>query len=123
MQTTQPMLAPRLASALVLAATLIALTACGTNGFAPDALIENPGADAFLNSIAQNCGKESVGNQPLNYLLDASNDDTYFVDAASKLYLGTFSKAQFADGINAFYPTRTNQAALDCIFGLLPSAG
>ncbi len=106
--------------AAMLTAFVLAATGCGTNGFAPDALVENPGADAFLNRIQQQCGKLSVGDQPLNYLLSSSSNDTYFVDATSKLYLGTFDKKQYADSINAFYPTGTNQPALDCIFAKLP---
>jgi hypothetical protein len=106
---------------LLLSASLVALAGCGTDGFAPDALIENPGADAFLTRVGQACGKESVGNQPLNWLLSTSNDDTTLVDTTSKLYLGTFTRAQYRDAINDFYPTGTNQPALNCIVGLLPS--
>lgn len=108
------------AGIVLLLATMAALGGCGTDGFAPDAIIENPGADGFLNQIGQTCGKESIGNQPLNFMLSSNSDDTYFVDATSKLYLGTFNRAQYTDGINAFYPTGANQPALDCIFGLLP---
>jgi hypothetical protein len=93
----------------------LGLAACG-NPVVDDRVVENKGAEAFLDRIAQNCGKLSVGNQQLNYLLDQSNDDTYFVDESSKLYFGRVDKAAYATDINAFYPTDTNQPALDCIF-------
>ena len=93
----------------------LGLAACG-NPVVDDRVVENSGAEAFLDRIAKNCGSLSVGNQPLNYLLDQSNDDTYFVDESSKLYFGRVDKAAFATDINAFYPTGTNQRALDCIF-------
>lgn len=103
-----------------MSAALTALSGCGTpDGFARDALIENPGADAFLTRIGQVCGKETVGNQRLNWML-SGNSDTTFVDTTTKLYFGTFTQAQYSDAINAFYPTGTNQPALNCIFGLLP---
>ncbi len=111
----------RQASGPLLLASLLALSGCGTpDGFARDALIENPGADAFLTRIGQVCGKETVGNQRLNWMLSGDNDDTTFVDTTTKLYFGTFTRAQYSDAINAFYPTGTNQPALTCIFGLLP---
>lgn len=102
----------------VLLPTLLSLvlTGCGPGGFARDALVEDPGADAFLNRIQQNCGKLSVGNQPLNWLLSTASNDVTFVDMTSKYFLGQFSAKDYTDGINAFYPTGTNQPALDCIF-------
>ena len=95
---------------------LLVLTGCGPGGFARDALVEDPGAEAFLNRIQQNCGKLSVGNQPLNWLLSSTSDDVTFIDMTSKYYFGQFSAKDYTDGINAFYPTGTNQPALDCIF-------
>jgi hypothetical protein len=108
--------AGRTTGALLLAGIVCALTGCGPNGFARDSLVENKGAEAFLNRIQNNCGKLSVGNQPLNWLLSTSSNDVTFVDMTSKLYLGQFSPKDYTDGINAFYPTGTNQPALDCIF-------
>lgn len=93
----------------------LGLTACG-NPVVDDRVVENKGAEAFLDRIAKNCGNLSVGNQQLRYLLDESNDDTYFVDESSKLYFGRVDKAAYATDINAFFPTDTNQPALDCIF-------
>ncbi len=95
---------------------VLVLTGCGPGGFARDALVEDPGAEAFLNRIEQNCGKLSVGNQPLNWLLSSTNNDVTFVDMTSKYFLGQFSAKDYTDGINAFYATGTNQPALDCIF-------
>ena len=106
----------RTLSAALLAGGLLSVAGCGTNGFSPDALIENPGAEAFLDRIQKNCAKLSVGNQPLNWLLSTSSNDVIFVDATSKFYFGKISAQQYASNINAFYPTGTNQPALDCIF-------
>ena len=108
-------LAP-LARVVLLAGGVLAVAGCGPNGFARDSLVESSGANAFLNRIQQNCAKLSVGNQPLNWLLSNNSHDTTFVDMTSKLYLGQFSRKDYTDGINAFYPTGTNQPALDCIF-------
>jgi hypothetical protein len=96
------------------------LPACsGGNPAIADRLVENRGAEAFLDRIAKNCGKLSVGNQQLDYLLDQDSDDTYFVDETSKLYFGRVDKAAYSSDINSFYPTDTNGSALDCIFAQL----
>lgn len=92
----------------------LALPGCGTDGFARDSVVEDSGAEAFLDRIQTNCAKLSVGNQQLDWLLQGSND-VGFVDAASKYYLGQFNTKQFRDYINSFYPTGTNDPALGCI--------
>jgi hypothetical protein len=103
-------------SVLLLSASLLTLAGCGADGFSRDALVESPKAEAFLDRIETNCGKLSVGNQPIGWLLSTSSNDTTFVDASSKLYLGQFSRSDYASFIDSFYPTGTNQPALDCIF-------
>ena len=105
-----------LLSALIGAAVL---PACGGNPALSDRLVENKGAEAFLDRITRSCGTLSVGDQQLKYLLDASSDDTYFVDVSSKLYFDRVSRDQYASDINAFYPTGANQDALACIFAQL----
>ena len=101
--------------ALLLAATALALSGCGGGLIAP----EGPQSNAFLNQVSANCGKLSIGNQPIDYLLDVNSNDVYFIDEASKLSAGEIDKATFANDINSFYPTGTNQPALDCIFAQL----
>lgn len=100
---------------IAVAAACLMLSGCGGDLIAP----ETPESNAFLDRIASSCGKLSIGAQPLSYLLDVSSDDDYFLDEASKLSAGEISKQTFASDINAFYPAGDNQAALDCIFGLL----
>jgi hypothetical protein len=106
----------RMAGVALLAASLLALAGCGPNGFARDSLVEDKGAQAFLDRIQKNCAKLSVGDSPINFLLSTASNDVTFVDMTSKLYLGQFSRKDYTDGINAFYATGTNQPALDCIF-------
>lgn len=106
----------RFLTAGLLTTALLGLAGCGANGFSPDALVENPGAEAFLDRIEKNCAKLSVGNQPLNWLLSTASNDTFFVDLSSKLWFGQLTAAQYTDNINGFYPTGTNQPALVCIF-------
>ena len=91
------------------------LAACGGNVMAPDPIVEDSGADAFLTRIASECGNKSIGNNQLNWLINES-DDAYFVDETTKLYAGTVSPDQYRSDINGFYPTGANDAALDCIF-------
>lgn len=105
-------------SASLFIATIV-LHGCGGDLVAPDSITEDPGAEAFLDRVDKVCGKLSIGNQPLNYLLDASGNDTYFIDESSKFYFGKVDQATFADNINSFYPTSANQAALDCIVAQL----
>jgi hypothetical protein len=97
----------------------LALAGCGGNAALSDRLVEDKGAEAFLDRIEQNCGTLSVGNQQLKYLLEVNSDDTYFVDETSKLYFGRVGKDAYATDIDAFYPGGTNQPALDCIFAQL----
>ena len=105
-----------MSGAVLLAVSLLTLAGCGPNGFARDSVVESKGAEGFLNRIEKNCGKLSVGDSPINFLLSTSSNDVTFVDMTSKLYLGQFSRKDYTDGINAFYATGTNQPALDCIF-------
>jgi len=95
---------------------VLVFAGCSNNAVLTDRVVENRGAEAFLDQIAQNCGTLSVGNQQLKYLLDQSSDDIYFVDETSKLYFGRVDRHTYSADINAFYPTGTDQAALDCIF-------
>jgi hypothetical protein len=97
----------------------LALGGCAGNAVLSDRLVEDPGAEAFLDRIEQQCGGLSLGNQQLRYLLSADSDDTYFVDATSKLYLGGVDRASYASGIDSFYPSGRNQEALQCIFAQL----
>lgn len=94
---------------------LLALTGCGGGVLAP----EGPASNAFLDQVAANCGKLKIGNQPIDFLLDINGDDIYFVDETSKLAAGSIDETTYATDINAFYPTDTNQAALDCILNQL----
>ncbi|MEJ2327859.1 MAG: hypothetical protein P8Y27_16560 [Chromatiaceae bacterium] len=96
------------------------LAACGRVGFAPDALMENPGADQFLNVIGSACGSQRIGDQSLAFLLSVNSNDTYFIDETTKLYFGDVSRQQYASDINAQYPSDTNQGAIDCVFSKLP---
>jgi hypothetical protein len=108
--------APR---ALTISLMTLALTACGGDLIAP----EGPTSNAFLQRIDSNCGRLSLGNQPLNYLLDMESDDSAFIDEASKLAAGLVDQETFASDINAFYPTGNNGAALTCIFAQLEPEG
>jgi hypothetical protein len=108
--------ADRAGGGVLVTGLMLTLAGCGANGFAPDALVENPGAEAFLDRIQQNCAKLSVGNQQLDWLLSNNSHDTFFVDLTSKFWFDQINSGQYTDNINAFYPTGTNQAALDCIF-------
>ncbi len=101
--------------AVILAVTALALSGCGSGLIAP----EGPQSNAFLNQLSANCGKLSIGNQQIDFLLDINSNDAYFADLASKLQAGEIDKAKFTNDINSFYPTGTNQRALDCIFAQL----
>jgi hypothetical protein len=97
---------------LLLAGGVATLAGCGAGGFAQ----ESPGADAFLDRVQTHCGKYSVGHQPIGWLLGASSNDTTFVDATTKLFSGQFSRSDYQDSLNSFYPGGTSQATLDCIY-------
>jgi len=92
---------------------------CG-NPVLSDRIDENKGAEAFLDRVASKCGKLSVGNQQLDYLLDESSNDAFFIDESSKLYFRKVDRKAYSADINSFYPTDDNQPALDCIFEQLP---
>jgi hypothetical protein len=109
---------PRHSRTRGLAIGLIAVALGGCQGgglIAP----ETPQSNAFLDQIGDTCGKLKIGNQPLDYLLDINNNDTYFIDEASKLSAGEVDKTTFASDINSQYPTGTNGPALECIFAQL----
>jgi hypothetical protein len=100
------------------------LSGCQGGLVAPDAVVEKPGVEAFYNQIANACGHHSLGNQPLNYLINISNsdDNDYFLDETSKLYYGRIDRSTYATDINGFFPTDANQPALNCIFAQLDAA-
>ena len=94
----------------------LALTGCGTDAAVSDRLVENQGAEAFLDQVQNKCGTLYLGNNQIRDLLDGSVDDTYFIDETSKLYFGKVDKQGYSGDINAFYPADRNKKALDCIF-------
>ncbi|EXJ11067.1 hypothetical protein [Imhoffiella purpurea] len=94
-----------------LAFVALTLPGCGGDLVAP----EGGRSNAFLDRVAANCGKLNIGDQPIDYLLGVESNDVYFVDEASKLSAGEIDAATFSSDIDAFYPTGTNQRALDCI--------
>jgi hypothetical protein len=102
----------------------LALAGCQGGVLAPDALVEKPGVEAFYNQIADVCGHHSLGNQPLNYLINVSDgdDNDYFLDETSRLYYGRIDRATYTTDINGFFPTDANQPALNCIFAQLDQA-
>jgi hypothetical protein len=105
------------ATAILLLAGGVAATlaGCGAGGFAQ----ESPGADAFLDRVQTNCGKFSVGHQPIGWLLSDSSTDTTFVDATTKLFSGQFSRSDYQDYLASFYPGGTSQATVDCSYNQL----
>jgi len=93
-------------------AIALALAGCGGDLVAP----EGPATNSFLNQVAAQCGHQMIGKQTIAYLLDVNSNDVYFVDETSKLAAGEIDKSTYADDINSFYPTGSNQAGLDCVF-------
>jgi len=102
----------KVAGVLTAGTLSLILAGCGAGGFSQ----ESVGTNDFLNRIQQNCGKYSVGHQPIGWFLSASNTDTTFVDATSKLYSGQFSRSDYEDYLSSFDPGGTSRAALDCIY-------
>jgi len=95
------------------------LAGCGGDVMAPDPIVENPDAEAFLEQVQKECGHLNIGSQPIGFLLSSSSDDTYFVDETTKLFASRVSQQAYSDDINSFYPAGSNQKALDCISGQL----
>jgi hypothetical protein len=93
-----------------------ALAGCTANPMLSDRLEENKGAEAFLDRIEKNCGKLSLGSQPVGYLLSENSNDTYFIDESSKLYFGRVDRKTYSADIESFYPGGADQQVLDCIF-------
>lgn len=97
----------------LLAATAL-LAGCGQDLIAPDALVESAGADAYLDRIAKNCGKLSLGARNVAYVVNFAND-AFFLDVTSKFYHGRISAAQFADDVNSAFLRGDNGPAIDCM--------
>lgn len=110
--------------ALLTGVAIVTLSGCGGDLVAPDSVIEKPGVEAFYNQIATACGHHSLGNQPLNYLINISNgdDNDYFLDETSKLYFGRIDRSTYTTDLNGFFPTDTNAPAINCIFAQLDQA-
>ncbi|MEA3640098.1 MAG: hypothetical protein VBE63_09165 [Lamprobacter sp.] len=106
---------PHVVTFATLASAALLLGGCSGSLVAP----EGPASNAFLNQVDARCGKLSVGSQPIGYLLDMSSDDTTFMDETAKLGAGTIDAETYASDINSFYPSGNNQAAIDCVIGLV----
>ncbi|MGD2021429.1 MAG: hypothetical protein PVJ47_10255 [Thiohalocapsa sp.] len=94
---------------------LALLAGCGGDLMAPEGAASN----AFLNKVAGACGNLSIGTQPINYLLDISNDDVTFLDETAKLGTGEIDPDTYREAINGFYPTGNNEPAIDCVIAQL----
>jgi hypothetical protein len=103
----------------VMIAFIPAISGCGGGLMAPDSLVEDPGAEAFYNRIADVCGHHSIGNRPLDYLIDVGDDNAYFLDETGKLYFGRIDRTTYANNIDGFFPSGANAPALSCIFAQL----
>ena len=97
----------------------LSLAGCGGGLMAP----EGPQSNAFLDQISDNCGKFNIGSQPIDYLLSANSNDTYFMDETGKLSAGEIDKATYTNDINSFYPVGNNDRAIQCIFEQLEGPG
>jgi hypothetical protein len=106
----------------VTGAFMLSISGCGGDLVAPDSVVEDPGVEAFYNRIADACGHHSLGNRPLNDLINVGDDNVYFLDETSKLYFGRVDRTIYANDINAFFPGGTNTPALSCIFAQLDRA-
>ena len=104
---------------LILVGLAAALAGCGKEGFVRDSVAEDPAANAFLTQVGKQCGNLNVGTGTINWLLQ-SQDDIYFVDLTTKLFLGDMTRAKYKDDINSFYPVGESSRAVECIFGQLP---
>ena len=100
------------------------LVGCGGTLFAPDALVKDAGAQAYLDRISQECGKLTVGGHWISKLVDDANSvpqGGYFLDVTSKLYFGRITPEQYATQLNAFFPMGNNTAGIDCVVSKLPA--
>jgi hypothetical protein len=104
---------------LILVGLAAALAGCGKEGFVRDSVVEDPAANAFLTQVGKQCGNLNVGTGTINWLLQ-SQDDIYFVDLTTKLFLGDMTRAKYKEDINSFYPVGDSSRAVECIFGQLP---
>lgn len=94
---------------------LIAVAGCGGDLIAPEGAASN----AFVNKVDAACGHLSIGLQPINYMLDVSNDDVIFLDETAKLGTGEIDPDTYRQAINGFYATGNNKAAIDCVIAQL----
>lgn len=106
---------PHMLTQAAVASLALSLAGCSSSLVAP----EGPASNAFLNQVEARCGRLSVGSQPINYLLDSSSDDTTFLDETTKFGAGIIDAETYASDINSFYPMGNNQAAIDCVVGLV----
>jgi hypothetical protein len=97
---------------LLAAAALLA--GCGQNLVAPDSVVESAGADAYLDRIAKNCGKLSLGARNVEYVVNFAND-AFFLDVTSKFYHGRISAETFADDVNSAFLRGDNGPAIRCM--------
>jgi len=85
-------------------------------GCASDAWNSDPGSDRFFQQIEKACSQNALGCRSVR---DRANNDSYFIDETTKLYLGNLSRESYTSSIDAFMPG-DNDAALECIFRQLP---
>ena len=103
-----------LRSSRFLLAAAALLAGCGQNLVAPDSVVESAGADAYLDRIAKNCGRLSLGARDVEYVVNFAND-AYFLDVTSKFYHDRISAETFADDVNNGFFGSDNGPAIRCM--------
>jgi hypothetical protein len=114
-------IAKRLAGGVALLPALV-LSGCGAGLMAPDPMIEDAGANAFLDRVSINCRDKTIGGNRLADLVNNSQNDgqaDFFIDLTTKLYFGRTTRSAYASNVDAFFIGGDNAAGLNCIYSEL----
>jgi len=105
-------------TALPLRLVFFLALAASQSGCAPGAWDDQPGYDAFLDTIENEC-PQRIGGVVISTL---ENHDASFLDSTSRLFYGKMDAAAYRQFIAAFHDSSAEtEQAVSCIIAHLPN--
>ncbi|MCL4799375.1 MAG: hypothetical protein KJ025_07295 [Burkholderiales bacterium] len=103
---------------IALAAVALAVAGCASDAWRPD-----PGFDAFLGQVQQDCRGQRIGPAPVDQLIASpgSREGGYFVDQTSRLYAGRITREAWTASVTGILVGRPSDPGIRCVLDRMPA--